>query len=145
MMAMMTPADAVSRCFGRYATFSGRASRPEFWWFIAFVILGNLGFGAIDSLLGFDAVTELPDAMRADEGVEPLFEHEAPSPLAFLFGLAVLVPQLAAGARRLHDRDMSAWWLIALLLPIVGAVVLLLFMALPGSEGENRYGPVPEL
>ncbi|MEO1274266.1 MAG: DUF805 domain-containing protein [Pseudomonadota bacterium] len=142
-MAMMSPAEAVARCLANYATFSGRASRPEFWWFIGFVILGNLAFGFLDSALGFESLGQLPEHMRAQEGFDPLFEYEAPSPLAAIFALATLLPQLAAGARRLHDRDMSAWWLLALLLPIAGALLLLIFMAMPGSEDENSYGPRP--
>ncbi|MEM7498012.1 MAG: DUF805 domain-containing protein [Pseudomonadota bacterium] len=142
-MAMMSPVEAVRRCLGRYATFSGRAGRPEFWWFIGFVVIGNLVCGYVDTLLGLDTLGQLPDHMRAQEGFEPVFEYEAPSPIAFVFSLAVLLPQFAVGARRLQDREMSAWWLLALLLPVVGFLLLLIFMALPGSDGENRYGPPP--
>ncbi|MEM8598225.1 MAG: DUF805 domain-containing protein [Pseudomonadota bacterium] len=139
---MMTPPEAVAGCFSKYLSFSGRARRPEFWWFLLFVLLGNVAFGAIDTMLGFGAVAQLPEAMQAQDGVEPLFEYEAPSPLAFFFGLATMLPLLAVAARRLHDRSMSGWWLLALLLPVMGQILILIFLALPGKEEENEWGPV---
>jgi uncharacterized membrane protein YhaH (DUF805 family) len=60
-----------------------------------------------------------------------------------LFGLAVLIPSIAVGARRLHDTDRSGWWLLIALIPFIGAIVLLVFFVLPGTQGTNRFGPDP--
>ena len=91
--------ESISTCFGKYADFSGRATRPEYWWFFLFVLLGS----AAASLLG-DIV-------------------------AGLFTLATLLPSLAAGARRLHDTNRSGWWLLLLLVPLIGFIVLLVMLA----------------
>ncbi|MEU1377869.1 DUF805 domain-containing protein [Streptomyces triculaminicus] len=103
----------------KYATFSGRAGRPEFWMFtlISFVI--SIVLAVIDSALGTAPV------------------------IGLVYSLAVLLPGLAVGVRRLHDIDRSGWWLLLALIPILGSIVLLVFFALPGTPGENSYGPKP--
>ncbi|MFI9310826.1 DUF805 domain-containing protein [Streptomyces triculaminicus] len=103
----------------KYATFSGRAGRPEFWMFtlISFVI--SIVLAVIDSALGTAPV------------------------IGLVYSLAVLLPGLAVGMRRLHDIDRSGWWLLLALIPILGSIVLLVFFALPGTPGENSYGPKP--
>lgn len=88
--------EAVSTCLTRYATFSGRARRPEYWWFILFVVLGSIVGGLIDLVL-FGAGTEAEPATAV---VGPLFQ------------LATLVPILAAGWRRMHDTGRSGWYLL---------------------------------
>jgi uncharacterized membrane protein YhaH (DUF805 family) len=118
--------DAVRTCLGKYATFSGRAPRAEFWWFALFVLLGNLLFGALDGLFFGTA----PDG-------QPV------SLLGAVFSLAVLLPNIAVGVRRLHDRDMSGWWYLLILIPILGALVLLWFFVQKGTDGPNRFGPDP--
>ena len=118
--------DAVRTCLGNYATFSGRAPRAEFWWFALFVLLGNLLFGIVDGLI-FGA---------ASDG-QPV------SLLGALFSLAVLLPNIAVGVRRLHDRDMSGWWYLLVLVPVLGALVLLWFFVQKGTDGPNRFGPDP--
>lgn len=129
-------ADAVRTCLSKYVTFSGRARRPEYWWFVLFVILGNIVFGILDAAV-FGTV-EVPV-----EGAPGQVEEAAVSVFGAIFSLAMFLPQLAAGARRLHDRDMSAWWLLLLILPVLGVLILLVIFALPGTEGENRFGPPP--
>ncbi|MBO0654186.1 DUF805 domain-containing protein [Streptomyces triculaminicus] len=103
----------------KYATFSGRAGRPEFWMFtlISFVI--SIVLAVIDSALGTAPV------------------------IGLVYSLAVLLPGLAVGTRRLHDIDRSGWWLLLALIPLLGSIVLLVFFALPGTPGENSYGPKP--
>ncbi|GHG53935.1 DUF805 domain-containing protein [Streptomyces griseocarneus] len=105
----------------KYATFSGRAGRPEFWMFslISFVI--SIVLAVIDAVLGTDPV------------------------IGLVYSLAVLLPGLAVGVRRLHDIDRSGWWLLLALIPLLGSIVLLVFFALPGTQGENSYGPKPQL
>lgn len=63
----------------------------------------------------------------------------------YLYDLAVLIPSLAVAFRRLHDTGRSAWWLLIGLVPLVGAIVLIVFLATPGDTGDNQYGPDPKL
>ncbi|MFI5267360.1 MAG: DUF805 domain-containing protein [Chloroflexota bacterium] len=63
--------------------------------------------------------------------------------LGNLYSLAVLLPTLAVGARRLHDRDMSGWMLLVGLIPVIGTIVLLVIFCLDGTPGDNRFGPKP--
>lgn len=112
---------AVRTCLGKYAVFSGRAARPELWWWALAVFLAGLVLNVVDYLL-FGSKSQ---------------------PLSSLFSLLVLLPNLAVGARRLHDVDRSAWWLLIGLVPLVGVIVLLVFFVQDGSVGPNRYGPDP--
>ena len=103
----------------RYALFSGRAGRAEFWWFF----LANLIVGAILSLLGRAATIFVI--------------------LYALYGLALIIPSLAVSIRRLHDIGRSGWWILIGLIPIVGVIVLLIFHATAGEPLPNSYGPTP--
>lgn len=119
---------AVKTVLGKYATFEGRAARPEYWWWILamvilFTILGVVDGALIAPLMGF----------------EP-FQKEAGQPLSLLVSLGLLLPNLALAVRRLHDTDRSGWWLLIGLIPIVGSLVLLVFYILPGTQGQNRFG-----
>lgn len=96
--------DAIRVCLAKYADFTGRASRPEFWWFMLFV---NLVAGGL------------------------MYVHEN---LSAVFLVAMLLPLLAAGARRLHDIGKSAWWLLFLLVPVGGLVLLAIWWAQPPAE-----------
>jgi uncharacterized membrane protein YhaH (DUF805 family) len=113
--------DAVRSVFGKYATISGRAARSEYWWWFLFVIICNAILGAVDGAL-FGSETQV---------------------FAGIFSLAVLLPSICVAGRRLHDRDMSAWWLLIGLVPVIGFLVLLWFYVTPGTPGPNRFGPDP--
>ncbi|MDH6265205.1 uncharacterized membrane protein YhaH (DUF805 family) [Rhizobium sp. SG_E_25_P2] len=63
--------------------------------------------------------------------------------LGGIFGLATLIPGIAVGVRRLHDRDMSGWWLLIGFVPLVGWLILIYLLATPGTVGENRFGSEP--
>ncbi len=102
----------------RYNTFTGRASRDEFWWFVLFVLLVWIAANVIDAALG-----------------SPL--------LQLVVSLALLVPWLAVVVRRLHDADRSGWWALLLLLPVIGLIALIVIGLKPGTAGENRFGPAP--
>jgi uncharacterized membrane protein YhaH (DUF805 family) len=119
----MTMTEAVRTCLSKYATFSGRAGRPEFWWWVLAVILVSL-------------VGNLLDAMLFGTGAE----GQSVGILSGLLGLALILPQLAVAARRLHDTDRTAWWLLIGLVPIVGFLVLLFFYVQKGTDGPNRFG-----
>jgi len=132
---MLTMPEAVKTCFTKYVDFSGRAKRPEYWWFVLFLFIGNVFCGLLDGMI-FGG-PEMPPGGDIGEEVAgaALFQP--------VFALATFLPQLAAGVRRLHDRDMTGWWLLLLLVPAVGALVLLVMLALPGTKGDNRFGPEP--
>jgi uncharacterized membrane protein YhaH (DUF805 family) len=104
----MTFQESIRTCFQKYVVFDGCASRSEYWWFVLFTFLASL-------VLGF-----VSDA------------------LSMLFSLAVLLPSLAVGARRLHDIDKSAWWLLLWLVPIIGWIVLIVFAVMESKE-PNRF------
>ncbi len=101
----------------KYAVLAGRARRNEFWMFVLISAVVVLVLGFVNGLMGAD-VPALPLA----------------------YTLAVVLPGLAVTVRRLHDTDRSGWWLLILLVPIVGAIVFLVFMATPGGETANRFG-----
>lgn len=105
----MTFQDAIRTCLGKYATFSGRATRPEYWWFVLFYYLGVLGFSKID-------------AFGARPGV-----------FGSLFALIFFLPLLAALVRRLRDTDRSGYWAFLCLVPVIGPVVVLIMAAQPSS------------
>lgn len=124
----MTFTEAINSALSKFSTFSGRATRPEFWWWVLFVFIvmsvTRLVDGAIVApLLGFHR-----------------FEGIAGQPLSAIVSLAILLPSLAVGARRLHDIGRTAWWLLLHFIPIAGSIVLLVFAVQPSEEGENQYG-----
>lgn len=107
-----------------FAVFKGRASRREYWMFILFFILFSLVLAFIDGLIGtFDPVSGFG-----------LFSG--------LFALLMLLPNIAVTVRRLHDTGRSGLWAIAFVIPILN-LVLFIFMLLPSSYGDNKYGPDP--
>jgi uncharacterized membrane protein YhaH (DUF805 family) len=116
--------DAVRTCLQKYVDFSGRARRSEFWFFVLFNVLVGIVAGIIDGILG----------TRSGYGY---------GVVQGLASLALLLPNLAVGARRLHDTGRSAWWLLIALIPVVGAIILIVFYV-QDSQGDNQYGPSPK-
>jgi len=106
----------------RYAQFDGRARRKEYWMFA----LVNFGVAIVLAIL--KGVTGL--------GLFGLVQG--------LYLLGTLVPSLAVATRRLHDTDRSGWWLLLAFIPILGGIVLLVFLATDGQPGVNRFGPNPK-
>jgi uncharacterized membrane protein YhaH (DUF805 family) len=104
----MTFFESIQTCFRKYATFDGTASRSEYWWFCLFCTIASYFLG--------------------------LFSH----PLSWLFSLATLVPSIAVGARRLHETDRSGWWQLLWLVPLVGWIVVIIFLI--QEPRANRYG-----
>ncbi|MEM7076773.1 MAG: DUF805 domain-containing protein [Pseudomonadota bacterium] len=112
----------------QYATFSGRASRPELWWWflavlITLMITSLIDAALIDPLLGLERTAD-----------------EAARPLSVLVSIALIVPNLAVGARRLHDTGRTGWWLLIGLVPIVGPLALIYFYVQPSASGDNEWG-----
>ena len=110
----------------KYAVFGGRARRKEYWYFFLFSTLISIVLSIIDSATGaFDVETGL--------GL-----------LSGIYALAVLIPTIAVGVRRLHDTNRSGWWLLIGLIPIIGAIVLFVFLVFDSTPEENQYGPNPK-
>lgn len=101
--------ESIVICFKKYVDFTGRAGRPEFWWFVLFGIICIVVATVISPLLGN------------------------------LVSLGLLLPNLAVGARRLHDINRTGWWQLICLVPLIG-LILIYFFALPGDKVSNQYG-----
>ena len=115
--ACYNPITAYVSFWKRYVLFSGRACRSEYW----YVFLVNTIISLVLQALG-----------DSDGGI-----------LGTLYGLATIIPSLALGARRLHDIGKSAWFLLMMFVPLVGAIVLLVMFCLPSEDGANHYGEGP--
>ncbi|WP_418608972.1 DUF805 domain-containing protein [Pseudoalteromonas sp. US3C1013] len=102
-----------------YADFSGRNRRKAFWMFM----LINLIFSLLTSVM--DGITNT------------MF-------VSTIYSLALLIPQLSAGARRLHDTNRSGWWQLLWLVPVIGWIILIIFLAQDSQEGENDHGANPK-
>ncbi|WP_299774887.1 DUF805 domain-containing protein [uncultured Pseudoteredinibacter sp.] len=102
----------------RYADFSGRARRKQYWMFVLFYFIFSIVVTIVDSILGTAF-------------------------LGMIFGLAMLVPSLAIGARRLHDTGRTGWWQLIALIPLIGMIVLIVFYV-QDSHPDNDYGPNPK-
>lgn len=109
----MSFVQAVQVCLRKYVDFSGRAARSEFWWFALFQLIVIVGASMVGRTIG-DVVA-----------------------------LALVLPSLAVGARRLHDVGKSGWFLLLHLLPIIGILVLIFFWVQPSQTESNDYGVVP--
>lgn len=121
---MMDFGTAVRSVLTQYATFTGRARRSEFWWFILASFLASIVTSIIDVAIGSE--------VTAGMGI-----------VSLLLSLALLIPTLAVGARRLHDIGRTGWWQL-IGLTVIGYVVLIVFWALDGQPGPNQHGPSPK-
>jgi uncharacterized membrane protein YhaH (DUF805 family) len=126
---------------GKYATFGGRARRREFWMFT----LVNAIIGTIVSIVQW-AVGLQPDwAERANDAGGIFFGGSFGSgPLTGVYALIMILPALAVGCRRLHDRGRSGWWQLLNLIPIIGIIVLIVWWASDGDPAPNEHGPNPK-
>jgi uncharacterized membrane protein YhaH (DUF805 family) len=115
-------ATAVKTVFGKYATFSGRARRSEYWWWVLFIVVVTIVLGIIEV------------------GVLGLAEFQ---PISGLFSLATIIPSIAVAARRLHDLDKSGWWQLIAFIPLIGWIILIYWYVQPGMRGPNRFGEDP--
>ena len=111
--------DAVRAALSKYATFSGRSRRSEYWWFALFNALVSIVGAGVDAALGRNLIQ-------------------------FVVALALLLPNIAVLVRRLHDTGRSAWWLLIGLIPLVGSIVLIVFTVQDSQPGTNRFGDSPK-
>ena len=114
---------AIGSVFSKYVQFGGRAPRSEYWYWALFYLIASIGTGVVD--FSIDSSTE------------------AIGPVNALFSIATFLPSLAVLARRLHDIDKTAWWMLIVLIPVVGAILLIIWLCKSGSKGANKYGPDP--
>jgi uncharacterized membrane protein YhaH (DUF805 family) len=119
--------EAVRSAFGQYGTFAGRARRAEFWWFGVFVWLVSMGADILDAVIFRPTVWHGPQT----------------GPIAILWTVATLLPNISVSVRRLHDLDRSGWWLWLSFIPVIGWIVLLIWFASRGTDGPNRFGADP--
>ena len=103
-----------------YATFTGGARRAEYWMFALFNLIVAVVLSVIDAVIG------------------------SPGILGGIYVLAILLPSIAVGVRRMHDTSRSGWWLLIVLLPIIGGIWFLVLSVLDSTPGDNEYGPNPK-
>ena len=112
-------AQAVQAVLSKYATFSGRARRSEYWWFALAYLVAVVVTSFVDAAIGTQVVTSL-------------------------LALALFLPSLAVTVRRLHDTNRSGWWILICVVPIIGSIALLVFACTEGTAGYNDHGPSPK-
>jgi uncharacterized membrane protein YhaH (DUF805 family) len=112
---------AIKSAFSQYATFSGRASRSEFWFFYLFLVIASFVAASIDALV----------------------LNNQNSYLTLILFLATLIPLIAITTRRLHDTDRSGWWQLLSFIPLVGAIILIIWLCTASTPGSNRFGNNP--
>jgi uncharacterized membrane protein YhaH (DUF805 family) len=103
----------------KYAVFDGRAGRPEYWWFTL-----------INTIISLVLRLVIPG------GAGPIISE--------LYGLAVLLPEIGVTIRRLHDTNRTGWWILVVLIPVIGWIWLIVLLATRGDSGANSYGPPPD-
>ncbi len=109
--------EAIKSGFSNYVNFSDRAARSEYWYWVLFVIIAEIVTSIIDyGVIGYNVTTAL-------------------------FGLAVILPGIAVSIRRLHDTDRSGWWVFLACIPLIGAIILIIWYCTAGTPGPNRFGP----
>ena len=113
----MSLSTAIAACFGKYATFSGRASRSEYWWFLLFVVVVNMLLTVLDSTL-----------------------FNGQQILSGVWSLATVLPVMAVMIRRLHDTNRSGWWWL-IELTVIGVIPLFIWLCRAGDVLPNRFGP----
>ncbi|TIC87580.1 DUF805 domain-containing protein [Nocardioides sp. GY 10113] len=117
----MSFTEAVRSCFTQYVGFTGRASRAEFWWFVLFSILVTFVTGFVDAaVFGYG--------------------WGDPEPISTVASIALLLPTIAVGARRLHDTGRSGWWQLLWLIPCVGWIPLVIWWCQRSDHLHNEHG-----
>lgn len=116
--------ESVKTCFSKYVTFSGRARRSELWFFVLFMYLVTLIISNLSSILSISAQTS--------------------NIISSVVSLIFFLPHLAAEFRRLHDVGKSGWWLLFLLLPVIGWAILIYQLCKDSEPFENEYGESPK-
>ena len=122
---------AVRSFWSHYATFRGRSRRSEYWFIQLFLVITNVAVGVIDLIL-------------MDGDVDRFIANGGGGVVGLVWILVTLIPALAVLVRRLHDIGRSGWWALIGFVPVLGAIVLLVFTVSDSTPGENAYGPSPK-
>ncbi len=109
----------------KYAEFTGRSTRSEYWYFVLFNIIISIVLGIVEGII------------TAGNGGDTNF-------LSGLYAVAVLIPSIAVAARRLHDIGKSGWWMLIGIIPIIGTIILIVWLATDSKPGSNQYGSNPK-
>jgi uncharacterized membrane protein YhaH (DUF805 family) len=123
--------EALRSFWSNYANFRGRARRSEYWYVQLFLVLTNLAVAVIDLAL-------------MDGDVDRFIANGGGGIVGLIWILATIVPALAVLVRRLHDTNKSGWWALIGFVPVVGAIVLLIFTVTDSTLGDNTYGVSPK-
>ena len=130
----MTFGDSIKTCFAKYATFQGRASRSEFWYFALFGLGCYVIASIIDNALG--TTFKIPDGSGGMRSMGYGYAYA-------LVGLGLFLPNLSVMVRRLHDKNRSGWWYWIILVPLIGIILVLVWFCSRGTQGPNDYGHDP--
>lgn len=114
----------------QYADFNGRARRKEYWYFFLINFLITFTFGFLTSLSG---------SVASNSAIITFS-----SMFIGIYSLAIFLPSIAVGVRRLHDTNRSGWWILIGLIPFIGALILIFFFVQDSQPGTNKYGPNPK-
>lgn len=117
-----------------YANFSGRARRKEYWMFILFNLIFTIVAVVLDNILGLNFTMDV-EGMTIDLGYGWVY---------MIYAFALFIPALAVTVRRLHDKGKSGWFMFIALIPLIGAIWLLVLMCSEGEQGTNNYGESPK-
>ena len=131
----MTLGESVRTCLSKYVTWQGRASRSEYWYFVLFGLICYIAATIIDNVLG--TTFKIADPSSGQE-ISMGYGYAY-----MLVGLGLFLPNLSAFVRRLHDTGRSGWWYWIVLVPLIGAILLLVWLCSRGTEGNNDYGADP--
>jgi uncharacterized membrane protein YhaH (DUF805 family) len=113
----------------KYAVFSGRARRKEYWMFVLFNVIVSIILSILDRILGLD----FGSGSSSSSGW-----------LSTIYSLAVLLPTIGVAIRRMHDTGRSGWWILINLIPCIGWIWFIVLAAQEGNAGDNQYGPDPK-
>ena len=141
--------ESVKICFNKYANFSGRARRSEYWWFYLLTcipgwilgIMTKIKLGKVDELTNM-AMTNYNEAMAQAQSFDTIFYIV--SGICGLLALLLLIPSISSMARRLHDVGKSGHWIWCVLLCGIGIVIPLIMCIPDGKPEPNQYGPSPK-
>lgn len=111
--------DFFLRAYRNYVNFQGRDTRQQYWMFYLFYMIAYIVLSVIDAVIGTGGI------------------------LGGIFALGSLLPSIAIATRRLHDTNRSGWWQLLVLIPLIGAIVLIIFLAQKGTMGDNKFGKDP--
>jgi uncharacterized membrane protein YhaH (DUF805 family) len=128
--------EAVSKVYRNYVNFNGRARRSEYWWWALYMLITGTVIAVIESRMGLGMGHMGMGGGAMSAGYQG-------GPLSGLWSLAHLLPGLGVAVRRLHDTERSGWWLLIILIPLIGALALLYFLVSKGTSGPNRFGEDP--